>query len=150
MAGMHGQPDISYVLTLGTSPPAPRILIYVLNLDSIRSVFSDCWISTRLIVAYPPYIPYNKMFLGGPLDLPLVPPISGSVKWDTHGYPNNTVKKSSKIPCLIIIFPYFLVWPSNQGPHKRTKQTKPARFGTAISHKRIPGWPAGGMHEHGW
>ncbi|OLQ03712.1 hypothetical protein AK812_SmicGene13300 [Symbiodinium microadriaticum] len=24
------------------------------------------------------------------------------------------------------------------------------RFGTAITHKRIPGWPAGGMHEHGW
>ncbi|CAK9009032.1 unnamed protein product [Durusdinium trenchii] len=24
------------------------------------------------------------------------------------------------------------------------------RFGTAIAHKRIPGWPAGGMHEHGW
>ncbi|CAL1131141.1 unnamed protein product [Cladocopium goreaui] len=27
---------------------------------------------------------------------------------------------------------------------------KSLRFGTAISHKRIPGWPAGGMHEHGW
>mgnify|MGYP002803465049 CR=1 FL=1 len=27
---------------------------------------------------------------------------------------------------------------------------KSLRFGTAIAHKRIPGWPAGGMHEHGW
>mmetsp|Transcript_17684 Transcript_17684/g.30945 ORF Transcript_17684/g.30945 Transcript_17684/m.30945 type:complete len:152 (+) Transcript_17684:74-529(+) len=22
--------------------------------------------------------------------------------------------------------------------------------GMAVAHKRIPGWPAGGMHEHGW
>ena len=87
MAGMHGQTDISYVPTLGTSPPALRIPIYVLNLDSIRSDFSDCRISMRLIVAYPHYIPYNWMFLGGPLDLPLVPPISGSV---FHGIPMDT------------------------------------------------------------
>ncbi|CAJ1435614.1 unnamed protein product, partial [Effrenium voratum] len=34
--------------------------------------------------------------------------------------------------------------------NKLTGTAKSLRFGTAIAHKRIPGWPAGGMHEHGW
>ena len=119
MVGMHGQTDISYVLTLGTSPPL-RIPIYVLNLDSIRRDFSDCWISMRLIVAYPPYIPYNWMFLGGPLDLPLVPRISGSV---FHGIPmdNRIPQQYSqeiiKNPMFDHHFPIFSAWPSNLGPH---------------------------------
>mmetsp|Transcript_24412 Transcript_24412/g.39136 ORF Transcript_24412/g.39136 Transcript_24412/m.39136 type:complete len:100 (+) Transcript_24412:38-337(+) len=31
-----------------------------------------------------------------------------------------------------------------------TAPTRHIQFGVATTHKRRAGWPAGGMHEHGW